>query len=272
MTTLDVLMTSHNRRAKTLACLASLAAQDADLDVRVVLVDAGSRDSTREQVAAAFPHALVVPEGEDVFWGQGMRIAGEHARREADYHLWLNDDVVLAPSALAELLRWGRTDRIVVGKLKDEHGSPTYGGLVTRPLARLSTRPIPVSSAPVPVDTMNGNVVLVGRAVREAIGEVRGDLFPHAFGDIDYGFSARSAGFEVVQAPGTVGDCSRNPSPASRSLPTLRTRWKALVSTKELPPAVWWRACYRHGGVLAPAYFVRPYLKVLRRQPPETAS
>ena len=55
MTTLDVLMTSHNRRAKTLACLASLAAQDADLDVRVVLVDAGSQDGTREQVAATFP-------------------------------------------------------------------------------------------------------------------------------------------------------------------------------------------------------------------------
>ena len=119
---------------------------------------------------------------------------------------------------------------------------------------------------------MNGNVVLVGRAVRDAIGAVRGDLFPHAFGDIDYGFTARSAGFEVVQAPGTVGECSRNPSPASRSLPTLRARWKALVSTKELPPAVWWRACRRHGGVLAPAVLRAALPQGPAAEPPETAS
>jgi GT2 family glycosyltransferase len=120
-----------------------------------------------------------------------------------------------------------------------------------------------VSDTSVPVDTMNGNVVLVGRAVRDAVGAVRGDLFPHAFGDIDYGFTARDAGFEVMQAPGVVGECSRNPPPASRRLPTLSARWKALVSTKELPPSMWRRACLRHGGALAPLYFVLPYLRVL---------
>jgi GT2 family glycosyltransferase len=265
MTTIDVLITSHNRCAKTLACLGSLAEQDTDADLRVLLVDAGSQDGTQEQVAVEFPKTVIIPVGADVFWGQGMRIAGQHARQDADYHLWLNDDVVLARSALAELLRWGRTDRIVVGKLQDDQGTATYGGLMTHRVARLSIRPIPVSAEPVPVDTMNGNVVLVGSAVREVVGGVRGDLFPHAFGDIDYGFTARRAGFEVIQAPGTVGDCSRNPPPASRRLPMLRDRWRALVSTKELPPAVWWRACFRHGGLLAPVYFARPYLRVLRR-------
>src|SRR4051794_20060 len=113
MITLDVLMTSHNRCAKTLACLTSLTDQQCVADLRVVLVDAGSEDGTRDQVAAKFPDTVIVPVGADVFWGQGMRIAGEHGRREADYHLWLNDDVVLSPSALQELLRWGRIDRIV---------------------------------------------------------------------------------------------------------------------------------------------------------------
>ena len=271
MTTIEVLMTSHNRCTKTLACLASLADQHVDAEVRVVLVDAGSSDGTQEQVAATFPHTMIIAAGPDVFWGQGMRIAAEQAHHDADYHLWLNDDVVLSTSALTELLRWARTDRIVVGKLQDDRGSPTYGGLVTRGrLARLSISPMPVSAAPVPVDTMNGNVVLVGRAVRDRIGSVRGDLFPHAFGDIDYGFTARSAGFEIVQAPGTVGACSRNPPTASRGLPTLKGRWRAVTSKKELPPAVWWRACRRHGGPLAPVYFVLPYAKLLRRR--DTAS
>jgi GT2 family glycosyltransferase len=267
MTTVDVLMTSHNRRVKTLACLASLAAQSSGLDLQVVLVDAGSTDGTREQVAAQFPDVLLVSESTDVFWGQGMRIAGARARQDADYHLWLNDDVVLIDSALADLLRWGRPDRVVVGKLRDDQGHPTYGGLLAQPRRRLTMRPAPVSDGPIPVDTVNGNVVLVGRAVRDVLGGVRGDLFPHAFGDIDYGYSAADAGFEVVQAPGIVGECSRNPPPASRRLPTLSQRWQALVSTKELPPSMWRRACLRHGGVLAPAYFVLPYLRVLHRPP-----
>ena len=264
MTSLDVLITCHNRREKTLACLTSLAAQSAELDLQVVLVDAGSTDGTREEVAERFPGVVLVEVEADVFWGQGMRVAGARARPDVDYHLWLNDDVVLSDSALAELLRWGRTDRIVVGKLEDDLGNPTYGGLLARPRRRLSFRPAPVSETPLPVDTLNGNVVLVGRDVRAAIGTVRGDLFPHAFGDIDYGYTARGAGFEVLQAPGIVGECSHNPPPASRRLPTLRGRWRAVISTKELPPSMWRRACLRHGGVLAPVYFVRPYLRVLR--------
>jgi GT2 family glycosyltransferase len=267
VTSLDVLITSHNRREKTLTCLTSLAAQSAGHDLRVVLVDAGSTDGTREQVAERFPEVLVVEEDTDVFWGQGMRIAGARARQDADFHLWLNDDVVLADTALADLLAWGRPDGIVVGKLEDDQGRPTYGGLLAQPRRRLSLRPAPVSDVPLPVDTLNGNVVLVGRAVRESVGGVRGDLFPHAFGDIDYGYTARHAGFRVVQAPGIVGQCSHNPPPASRRLPTLKARWRALVSTKELPPSMWRRACLRHGGLLAPVYFVLPYLRILRRPP-----
>jgi GT2 family glycosyltransferase len=259
-------MTSHNRRAKTLACLASVEAQSAHLDLRVVLVDAGSTDGTREGVAEAHPDVEIVSVGPDVFWGQGMRRAGQHARADADFHLWLNDDVVLGPTAIDDLLRWGRRDRIVVGKLLDHQGRPTYGGLLVGRRGGLSTTPAPVSAAPLQVDTLNGNVVLVGHDVVAAIGPVRGDLFPHAFGDIDYGLTARAAGFDVVQAPGTLGECSRNPPSRARTLPTLRERWRAFTSIKELPPSMWWQACRRHGGWLAPAQFVLPYAKLLRRQ------
>lgn len=266
MARIDVLMTSHNRRAKTLACLASVEAQSADLDLRVVLVDAGSSDGTREAVAAEHPDVEVVKVGPDVYWGQGMRLAGQHARADSDFHLWLNDDVVLGPTAFDDLLRWGGPDRIVVGKLLDHEGRPTYGGLLVGHRGGLSTTPAPVTVEPLQVDSLNGNVVLVGREVVAAIGLVRGDLFAHAFGDIDYGLTAREAGFDVVQAPGTLGECSRNPPSRARTLPTLRERWRAFTGIKELPPRMWWRACRRHAGLLAPAQFVVPYAKLLRRQ------
>jgi GT2 family glycosyltransferase len=262
--TVDVLITSHNRCTKTLACLRSIEHQDVDLDLRILLVDAGSTDGTLDAVREQFPDVELVLADKDVFWGQGMRLAAARARKDADYHLWLNDDVHLDRTAFRTVLAEGQSDRIVVGVVTDEHGSVTYGGWVSDRWTPLSLRLVPMSDQPVPVDTLNGNVVLVGRAVRYAIGAVRGDLFPHAFGDIDYGFSARKAGFTVLQAPGTVGVCAGNPPPASLTLPTLKGRWRALVGMKELPPSVWWRACRRHGGVLGPAYFVVPYVKVLR--------
>jgi GT2 family glycosyltransferase len=262
---IDVLMTSHNRCDKTMACLASVLEQAATLDLRIVLVDAGSTDGTRERVALLPSQLQLVRAADDVFWGQGMRIAGQHARVDADFHLWLNDDVVLTPTALTQLLAWGGPDRIVVGKLLDHEGCPTYGGLLAARHRPLSVTPAPASDLLRPVDTLNGNVVLVGRQVVESVGFVRGDLFPHAFGDIDYGYTARRRGFEIVQAPGFVGTCSRNPPPASRRLRTARARLKALLSAKELPPSMWRRACIRYGGILAPVYFVWPYVRVLRR-------
>ena len=145
MTTLDVLMTSHNRCAKTLACLASLADQHLDADVQVVLVDAASQDGTREQVAATFPDTVIVPVGKDVFWGQGMRIAGERGAQGRRLPPVAERRRCSLGFVAARLLRWGRTGRIVVGKAADDRGSETYGGLVAGKFSRLSLRPVPVS-------------------------------------------------------------------------------------------------------------------------------
>ncbi len=269
MSRIDVLMTSHNRCAQTIACLESLFEDVVTADLRVVLVDAGSSDGTGEQVAARFPQVMLVAKSPDVFWGGGMQEAGRHARADADFHLWLNDDVVLDGDALSTLVAIGGDDRIVVGKLRDTMGRPTYGGLRARGLKRLSLTPAAVSESTRQVDTMNGNVVLVGKDVVRRIGSVRGDLFPHQFGDVDYGFRAAHAGFEVLQAPDTVGVCSHNPPWRPYAGRTIRARWRAVTGIKALPPRMWLNACVRHGGLLAPAYFALPYLRVLRRDTSE---
>jgi GT2 family glycosyltransferase len=268
---IDVLMTSHDRRAQTLDSLRGLADQSAEIDVRVVLVDAGSSDGTPEAVLESFPDVVLRRVSDSVYWGEGMRLAGLDARPDADFHLWLNDDVVLDARALADLLELSAPDRVVVGKLRDAEGRETYGGLRAGRLKHLTMTSVPAAATATVVDTMNGNVVLIGREVVERVGLIRGDLFLHAFGDIDFGFRARRAGFEVVQAPGTIGVCARNPPPTTYTQPTLAARWRAVTEVKALPPRMWWRACLSHGGVLAPAYFVMPYLRVARRARPGAA-
>jgi GT2 family glycosyltransferase len=94
-----VLITSHNRRHQTLACLSSLLEQQADADqykLRVVHVDADSNDATASAIEQKFPEVELVHSDSDTYWGGGMRQAGLVAGTdEFDFHLWLNDDVVM---------------------------------------------------------------------------------------------------------------------------------------------------------------------------------
>lgn len=259
---ISVLMTCHNRREKTMACLRSLAAQvgrGTTFDLRIVLVDAGSSDGTAEAVAAAHPDVLVIPSHDGIFWGGGTAEAARHAAPGADHHLWLNDDVVLEGDALETLLRVaeeGDRPAIVVGQLRDGAGRPSYGGL-RRDRWPLRMVPMGVVSRPTRCTTMNGNVVLVPREIVAILGPVD-HRFPHAMGDIDYGLRASAAGVPVVQAPGVVGVCDRNTSSTPARWPV--TRLRRVASVKELPPRAWWSLCLRHGGRWSLVLFAKPYV------------
>jgi GT2 family glycosyltransferase len=267
MRRIAVLMTCHNRRAKTVACLEMLFAQSGRgelFGVTVFLVDAGSTDGTASEVRCRFPDVQVVNTDASVFWGTGMAMAERAARgNRFDYHLWLNDDVELRSDAMARLLesadRQRSAEHIVVGQLVDQTGTASYGGfrIGRRPLDFV---PIGVSDDDRSCDALNGNVVLVAVAAAARLGSLD-SAFPHAIGDIDYGLRARAAGIAVVQAGGVHGECDRNPPPRSASSPSRRERLAGVMNVKNLPPRAWWTFCRRHAGALAPAYFVRPYLE-----------
>lgn len=259
-----VLMTSHNRRETTLHCLDTLHRQqglEGRAELAVHLVDAGSTDGTAAAVRAADATATVVEVGPDVYWGQGTALAARSAAGGYSHHLWLNDDVALAPDAVARLLDTATTcddcgtGTVVVGQLVDRNGRPSYGGFRRgrRPLAfeRIGPR-----DAPTTCDTLNGNVVLVPKAVVDAVGTID-PAFPHVMGDIDFGLRAGARGFRIVQAGGLVGTCDNNPPTVDLGGPLVRLR--AVRSVKRLPVRPWWVFCRRHAGVAAPLYFVKPY-------------
>ncbi len=264
---IGVALTCHDRRERTLSCLGRVAAQTghgSDLDI--VVVDAGSSDGTATAVADRFPAAEVIRTGADVYWNAGMRLAlARAATRDPDHYLWLNDDTDLDPGALARLLetsRWAGDAAIVVGSVRDPvTGTTTYGG-VTRPR---TTRPLHFALVepggdPRPGDTMNGNCVLVPRAVARRVGELD-PAFSHGMGDFDYGLRAAQAGVPVWIAPGTVGTCARN-APARPARGPLR-ELRRLRGPKGLPPAEWLRFARRWGGPLWPVYGTAPYVLAL---------
>ena len=108
--TLDiaVCMAAHNRRDRTLACLASLFAADMPAGGRlnVFLLDDGSTDGTGEAVAEAYPQVTLLRGDGACYWAGGMRRAyGAALDGPYTHFVWLNDDVELAPDALTGLLR-----------------------------------------------------------------------------------------------------------------------------------------------------------------------
>jgi GT2 family glycosyltransferase len=268
---ISVLLTCHNRAARTLTCLRSLAnqADPSQAELEIVLVDAGSTDGTPEAVAEHFPQVTLVRRGPDLFWNGGMRVALAHAHeRHPDLYLWLNDDVELDPDALARLLTTherlaadGRPPSIVVGSTRDpETGQLTYGGVIRpdrwRPMLYERVRP---GEHPLPAETMNGNCVLVPREVVTRIGNLS-PAYTHGMGDYDYGHRATRAGCEVWVAPGTIGTCSRNPArPRAGSFDEHRRQ--ATSPTGGLPPTEWLTFARRWAGPLWPIYGLSPYVR-----------
>lgn len=273
---LAVLITSFNRREFTLNSLASLFRQrrEANVHLSVFLVDDGSTDGTGDAVRARFPNVQVLNGDGTLFWNGGMRMAfGTALRGPFDAYLFLNDDVTLYENALERVIEcaqvWldNRRPAIVVGSMRCPlTGEHSYGGLVRRAKGLQVTfekvAPDPLSS--VVCDTMNGNCALIPRQIASVLGNIEA-CFRHQFGDLDYGLRAKRARFDVVVAPGYIGECQPNSRIGTWRDPCIafRKRWKHLISPKGVPLREWAFFMRRHYGWRGAYYIFSPYLKTI---------
>jgi GT2 family glycosyltransferase len=271
-----VLITSFNRRESTLKSLTTLF-QQRQLDgahLSVILVDDGSTDGTQAAVMANFPEVRVLHGDGTLFWNGGMRMAfGAALPEQYDHYLLLNDDVALYDYALERLInsahQWSArgTHAIVVGStLSTDTGELSYGGFArhVNGIAISLKRVKPHIAEPVACDTMNGNCVLIPKEIAETVGNIE-PHFRHQFGDLDYGLRARRAGFDVIVAPGYIGECSANSRAGTWRDPSISftKRWKSLMSPKGVPVREWLLFTRRHYGWRWIYYAPSPYLKTI---------
>lgn len=270
-----VLIACHNRKEKTLVCLAALfqntLPEGYSLDV--FLVDDGSTDGTSEKVSAQFPYVHILHGDGSLFWNRAMHWACKEAlATSCDFVLWLNDDTVLYQDALQTLLNTYYALRrdisprlIIVGALCDPVSrSLSYSGQRAKNLwSPGNCDKMPPADIPLKCDTMNGNCVLISRAALLATGNLD-PVFTHSMGDMDYGFRACRAGCDIWLAPGFVGECQINDGKglwSDRSLP-WRERFRKILGPKGLPPKEWFVYTKRHRGPLWFLYWIWPYLKL----------
>lgn len=271
---LAVLMTCHNRVSNTIDCLTSLKKQEPfGASIYLFLVDDGSTDGTAPAVARIFPDAVIIRGDGNLYWCGGMRIAFAHAMQKGyDFYLWLNDDTHLDKDAFLRMFRTYAdaasqigNSLIIVGSTRDgESMLISYGGWrqCKGTLGSVSWEKIPPKMERwIRCDTMNGNCVLISRAVAEKIGNLD-ESFTHSMADLDYGLRASKRGCQIVIAPGYYGVCSANDGSGlwtDDRLPLL-VRWKKLLGPKGLPIKEWMIFCRRHKGRVWVLAWLNPYL------------
>ena len=265
MTRVTAILACHNRRAKTVECLRVLFAQECgpEVEIDAVLMDDGSTDGTSEEVSERFPKVTILKGDGSLFWCGGMRVAwAEALKSDPDHYFLLNDDTILENNALPEMLKvvGGSAEPVIaVASIKDpDTGKATYGGVGEDGELIGATGKVEKCA------TFNANAVLVPREVQERIG-IFHTAYTHGMGDFDYGFEAGRNGVGIVQTPGFVGSCSRNPVEGTwreRSL-CRRDRWKKLHGPKGLPLKEWAEFNRRNAGWIWPLRTVSPSIRVL---------
>lgn len=215
---------SWNGRDDTLACLESLARLDWPCHSTVV-VDNGSQDGTVEAIEAAHPGVTLIATGRNLGFAEGNNV-GLRAALDAgaDYALLLNNDTVVAPDVLHELV--GEAER-----------RPDAGALC--PLIYYLDPPDRIWYAGARFDARRGHngrhtgygerdsgqydsvreigratgaAMLVRRAVLEDVGLLDGELFLQVE-DVEWSLRMRRSGWRVFFVP--TGKVWHRVSPAT---------------------------------------------------------
>jgi GT2 family glycosyltransferase len=123
-----VIVPSHNTRALTLRCLASVLSQREEV-LEVVVVDNGSCDGTWHAVVESFPSVRLLSFPEPLGFSRAANAGASSARGEI--LLFLNSDAELLPGALAPVRGvFAARPRLAVAgaRLLSEEGALTWSG------------------------------------------------------------------------------------------------------------------------------------------------
>lgn len=241
MCEIAALITSFNRREKTLTCIKNLLEQEAfpGLKLSIYLVDDNSSDGTTDAVRSQYPFVNIIKGSGQLYWAGGMRTAWREALKQKekfDYYLLVNDDTFLFKNALKNLFedkkRVGE-NAILVGSIKDPvTGNFSYGGRLLKNKYNISsTILLPNNTSPQLCDFGNGNLMLVPAAVVDRIG-ILSDRFTHGLADIEYTTKAKKANIPSYISSVYLGECKNDFDPIKKKRLSLKQRVEFLYSVK----------------------------------------
>ena len=209
----SAIVVNYRRADMTVACLAALreALDRLDGATEVVVVDNGSCDGSVDAIRAAEPEATVVALPEYLGFPSGASEGIRNSR--GDWIALINNDVIVEPGALAEMLAVGESapdigsvaaqmrfagapDVINAAGIGVDRLGIAHDRLLGQPLSAGEERPVEVFGA-------CGGAALHRRRMLDEVGGMDESYF-FALDDVDLSWRARMAGWRCLYAPAAV--------------------------------------------------------------------
>lgn len=265
-----VLITSYNRKQKTLDCLQRIYQQHLPkgYTLTVHITDDASTDGTPEAITQHYPQVKLYGGTGSLFWAGGMRYTWRKAMEaQPTYYLLLNDDTLLYTTAITTVLETAISQAqpsIVIGSTVDaETGQQSYGGNRLLAGGRWKSTMVPATDHAIHCDFGNANILLVPATVVELIG-ILSESYTHGLADYDYTLNAKKAGFNILMAAGFLGTCKDDHGNNWKSNNvTLKQRIAYLKSPKGLAYHEYLLFIKHHFPLSYPAAFCKLWLKTL---------
>lgn len=211
-----VIILNWNNAPDTIECLQSLQTSNYQPAIPLI-VDNGSTNGSVEEIRENFPSIDIIELEENLGYAAGNNVGIKHAMGDgADYVLILNNDTLVSPDMLGELIQFAQSkpnagivgprmfyanqeDTIFAeGSFIDWGKGETYNrGMFQNASIERET------STPERVDFIAGCCVLVSRKFLDEVGGFDPIYFLN-FEDVDWGIKAWRLGYEVWYTPDAI--------------------------------------------------------------------
>lgn len=208
-----VIILTYNGIDDTLACLASLAAQDYPAERRaLIVVDNASSDTTLERVRALYPWVTLIANGANLGFAAGNNVGLRYALEHGfDYALLLNNDTEGPVDFLRNLVCAAAADPTIgaAGPLITYHERPeliwSAGGMIDWRRGTSSMRGIGEVAPkqvepPVDVDFVTGCAILVSREAMARAGILDERFFMY-YEETEWCVRIARAGLRITYVP-----------------------------------------------------------------------
>lgn len=210
--TVAIIILNWNNPTDTLACLRSVAALDYPAErLQVIVVDNGSTDDSAARIRTAYPDVTLIETGANLGYAGGNNVGIRHALAHGAEYIWLlNDDIIVAPDSLSQLIEVARqtSDAAFLGPkvyIKEDPGrilsvgGPLVGGW--QPIhCGLGEMDIGQYANVLDVDYLSGCALFANAKVIETIGLLDEDFFAY-HEDTEWCFRAKRTGWRVLSVP-----------------------------------------------------------------------
>jgi len=194
-----------NRKRFTKNYLIALENQT-NKNFKVIVVDDGSTDGTREMIEQEFPEVVLLKEKGNLWWAEATNVGVRYAMTHgASYVMTLNDDTLPESDYIDKMIYWsGQKPDALLGAfaINAENNKAIYGGEILNWKSGkfeniLGDIPKDKQNGLYRVNTFPGRGLLIPMDTFKKIGLYDSKNLPQTVADLDFTARADSSGYEI---------------------------------------------------------------------------